>query len=740
MKLQNLKYKWFRPKPTSDEKLLKELVALNKDAHEAMDGFGIRFNEARAVQTMKAVRDTLTPYGLGNEMAQTVAAEVSHRIETMTATAAKQEETQQKQYSHSVSAKVLAQMSLAEDILGTEGDVYAAIVSPIELGMNSNLWVRGSDPEMVKDINGLLRAWNVTNTVNDAWLDMETYSAFYLTHVWAEGVPSPIHWSPKQVAVGPSNGLGAMDFTLLSNPTPSGAQDEQLLINFYKTFSNREWNDFKEQGGGQGIPLDKNFTWGHLLKWRHKKYPIPWVSKGATPVYTRQIIEEMRLALVMGVMSQLTVMTLEEPMSGELSRLKQIISANRAERVGFLIWRSGLKVDTYGPESIEQLLMPEAWWAATLDVFRRIGRPIRIVAGESPQRGASGSSDGEIDIRLAQNKAMAHRKFVADKVVLDLLRQWATVGGGNKSVIKALSRGEISVQLSPISLFLGEDLKNIWGPQWDRGMASIHTIHTAMGLDTEYESAMMEAEEKEGLDEIYIARQQFAQRVASPDGEVTRSTEPGKPEGEPQEERQPQEAKAAYDPKVEEQLLEAFDEISQPGDENKESKIMAFIALLTSLIGIHMKTAYAEGYQAGGGWKQIDDIQVRKALDWEYAYINNFEDDMLAAAAQGQPLTAFRRRVEQHATQAWKYAYMAGVWQAKIEDGWRYWQRVLQPWRSASGPCEICREDSKVWHPMTEPFWDHPDGVCSVQMVRFMQTSADGWQSISPQMIDVPIF
>ena len=725
MKLRDLKYKYFRPKQTSDERVLKDLVTINKDLHEELEGSRIRFDEDRAIRTMRSMRNTLTTYGMSNEAGQAVAGAAAHYMETVTAASVSQEQKQQQSYSQSVNSRVLAQMSLAEDILGTEGDVYSAIVSPIELGMNSNLWVRGSDPQMVKDINGLLRAWNVAETVNNAWLDMETYSAFYVSHAWKDGVPSPIHWSPKQVAIGPEQGMGPISFTLL--PTDKSAvKSEQVLINFYKTATGREWNDVPEKEM-QGIPLESNFTWGHLLKHRHKKYPIPWLSKGATPVYTRQVIEEMRLALIMGVMSQLTVMTIEEPMSGEISRLKEIISANRAERVGFLIWRAGLKVDTYGPEAIEQLLLPEAWWSATLDVFRRIGRPIRIVAGESPQRGASGGSDGEIDIRLAQNKAMAHRKFVADKIVLDLLRQW-----GNKPVLQSLAKGEISVQLSPISLFLGEDLQKIWGPMWDRGMASIHTVHTALGLDTEYESAMMEAEDDEGLNEVYIARQQFAQRVATPDGEVTNSSEPGKPEGEPQE------AKAAYDPTVRDQLLEAFDEVSTD-DGDSESKVMAFIALLTSLIGIHMKTAYAEGYQAAGGWKQVDNIGVSKALDWEYNYINNFENDMLSGIAQGQPLAAFRDRVELHATQSWKYGYMAGAWQAKIEEGWRHWQRVLQPWRSKSGPCAICREDSKVWHPMTEPFWDHPSGVCSVQLVRFMRTSTDGWQSISPEMIDVPV-
>lgn len=458
-------------------------------------------------------------------------------------------------------------------------------------------------------------------------------------------------------------------------------------------------------------------------------YPYPWLAKASTPVYTRQVIEEMRLALVQGMINQLWVMTIDNPAPKEVSRLKSVIATNRAERVGFLLWRSGLDVNVYHPESIEQLLLPDAWWSATLDIFRRIGRTVRIVSGESATRGGMGSIDAEIDVRIAQNKAMAHRDLVARKVVLDLVRQWGEETKNGKAV-QAVAEGKIDVHTSPIQLFLGEDLKNIWGPMWDRGMASARTIHASIGLDTDTETELLKAEQEQGYDEIYVARQQFAQRVATPGGDVTRSSEPGRPEGEF--------AKAAVDD-VERQLLTAYGEMeAEEDDGDKRQKALAFIVLLSTLMRAHIRNAYLVGYGEAGGDREALEANVARAIDWEMGYIEGYRDDLLKQIDGGKPLSSLRFRVTQHVQASYKRGYMDGVFQAKEEDGWTHWRRVLRPWASKSGPCPICIEDSKNWHPISEPFWDHPYGVCSMQVVRFMRSSA-GWVAEDRSNIEVPL-
>ena len=713
-----------------DEQLLNDLVSINKEAQE-FEGGAIRFDVGRAVRSMRDIRATLSGlYGISNEkIGEAVAAEFSFHMENIRATAQSEYDRQMKNFGRSVNPRILAAQRLAEDTQN-EGDVYAAVVAPIELGMDSRVWVSGTDEGAVDEINGLLSAWDVMSTITAAWQDMETYSAFYVLHRWKNGTPTPIHLSPKRVAVGPDTGFGPYSFRFLG---PGKLGDElQTQIEFAEAPQGKEWNEWMQGLVGSPLPMDQ-LSWIHFLKPKHKMYPYPWLAKAATPVYTRQIIEEMRLALVQGIINQLWVMTIENPLPSEVAKLKSVISANRAERVGFLLWRAGLKVDVYGPESIEQLLLPDSWWSATLDIFRRMGRTIRIISGESAQRSGQGSGDPEIDVRVAQNKAMAHRSVVANKIVKDMIRQWSNQQGTQSQAVKTmLDKGGLDVHMTPIQLFLGEELKNLWGPMWDRGMASVRTIHAALGLDTDTETGQMEHEKDQGFDEIYQARQQFAQRVATPSGAVTRSAEPGRPEG--------QTVTAAME-ETERRLQDSFNAIDNAEEpEERRKRVLAFIILLETLLRAHIRDAYSAGYKAAYGAQSPSSTGLDASIAWEQQYIDGFREDLLAAVDMDKlvgPSEGYR--VTQHVQASWRRGYMDGVFQAKREDGWMFWQRVLRPWASKTGPCEICTEDSKRWHPITEPFWDHPYGVCSAQVVRFMRTSTDGWQSLDRQMVQVPL-
>lgn len=705
-----------------DEQLLKELVAANKE--EEFEGGMAYFDRGRAARTARDIRATLSGmYDMtDNAIQQAAAVEFGFHMETIRATARSEAERQMSTFSRSVDSRILAAQKLAEDTQA-EGDVFAAVVSPIELGMDGRVWVTGSDSGAVKEINTFLSVWNVMDTITAAWQDMETYSAFYVIHRWKNGVPTPVHLSPKRVCVGPDTGFGPYAFSFLGD-------ELQSKIDFGEAATGKGWNEWMQGMVGKPINPD-TFSWVHFLKPKHKMYPYPWLAKAATPAYTRQIIEEMRLALVQGVINQLWVMTIDQPLPGEVSKLKAIISANRAERVGFLLWRSGLEVKSFSPESIENLLLPEAWWTATLDIFRRIGRTIRIISGEPAQRSGQGSGDAEVDVRIAQNKAMAHRSVVAKKIVLDLVRQWGEQGK-SESVQKLLESGRLEVHTTPIQLFLGEDLKNIWGPMWNNGMASVETIHSAIGLDTDVETERLKAEKEAGFDEVYQARQQFAQRVATPGGDVTKSSEPGRPEG--------QQTKASIQ-ETQDSILRSFDEIDATEDqEERRRKVLAFIMMLAAMLRAHMRGAYQDGYAAAYGNRTPSSSGIDDAFMWEQDYINGFSEDLLVEVDTGQLVgDSYRYRVIQHVQASWRHAYMSGVFQAKVEDGWGYWQRVLRPGASKSGPCSTCREDSKVWHRLSEPFWDHPHGVCSAQIVRFMRTSTEGWESLDRQPVAVPL-
>jgi hypothetical protein len=123
----------------------------------AEGGFAL-FNDARAVATAREVRAVLGGYGLQNEdVQQVVSLGAAAQIESLRATAAAEYEQQRSQYAgEAVDSAILAAQRLAEDCL-LEGDLFAAVVSPIELGMNTRVWVSGPDTSMIEDINN--RSW-----------------------------------------------------------------------------------------------------------------------------------------------------------------------------------------------------------------------------------------------------------------------------------------------------------------------------------------------------------------------------------------------------------------------------------------------------------------------------------------------------------------------------------------------------------------------------------------------------
>lgn len=725
------------------QKLIDELVDANHDLIETVKEYGIVFDRNVLVDEARQIRAMLSPVfgGADEDIQSFISAGAAFKTTAIKSQAATEYKRQSDAYKgHAIDGTVLAAQRIAEDILDLEGDVACAVTSPIEMSLTSNVWVQGKDKGLVKEVNALLPMWHTKDIIHAAWQDLETYSAFYVSMTWDGEYAMPIHWSPKRIAVGPFDWdeVGQRSFEYLPTDTrkrkkvPEG-DEAQTMIDFFEAVTGKEWNDWKWSQGGAQL-LQEFLVWDHFMKPKHKKYPYPQLAKAATPTYTRQIIEEMRLALVQGVIAQLWVMTLESPMPKEVARLKEVLAANRAERVGFLIWRKGLEVANFAPQSIQELLMPEMWWGATLDIFRRIGRSVRIISGETAKTGQAGSGDAEVDVRIAQQKAMGHRQVVAEKVVNGLVRQYG-VTSGNQALVRAVDRGQVQARMTPIQLFLGEDLSSIWSPMWTLGMASVRTIHAGLGLDTDVETELLKEEEEQGYNETYISRQQFAQRVATPDGDVTRSTEPGRPEGAKTNAKEGQrQVTKASEEDITERLTEGFDAIEEGEVEERRRKVTAFIALLTALIGIHMKGAYRQGYADAYGDKPINQDELQAALDWERDYVVKFEQDLMSAVDMGASVAGMRYRVKQHVQGGYKRAYMAGVFQAKKEDGWTGWRRVLRPWASKTGPCEVCIADSRTTHPITEPFWDHPYGVCGQQFVRFVRHALNLPDLESPAM------
>lgn len=118
------------------------------------------------------------------------------------------------------------------------------------------------------------------------------------------------------------------------------------------------------------------------------------------------------------------------------------------------------------------------------------------------------------------------------------------------------------------------------------------------------------------------------------------------------------------------------------------------------------------GYAAAGGqlWLHSDKTLLDQAVAVQIGYADKYDES-------GHPLDPLR--VAMYPREADYVAYMIGAQIAMEERGASHWRRVLHPEGSKSGPCAACIADAQVRHPVEEPFFDHPNGVCDIEYVMF---------------------
>jgi hypothetical protein len=158
-------------------------------------------------------------------------------------------------------------------------------------------------------------------------------------------------------------------------------------------------------------------------------------------------------------------------------------------------------------------------------------------------------------------------------------------------------------------------------------------------------------------------------------------------------------------------------------------RVRAFARSLVVTNRSNMASAYYAGYTDAGGAGELDREEIDSVVAWNNSYVQNLERDMAEALEEGGDLASFADRVMQYPAQGWKMAYMAGVFQAKGEQGYNGWQRVLGP-----DPCDWCAADAGRIHLLTEGFIDHPNGECSVMYVTFWRGGQAGVPMRIPEL------
>lgn len=622
---------------------------------------------------------------------------------------------------------ILAMMKLAEIFELLEGDVHEILVAPIDIGL-TKITVDSEDEGVEKEFIDLFDRLDMQEMVDHNWYGCQLYGQMYPVEMYDGKVPVSIaHLNPKSVLIGSMLGFGTRSMSLEVDEALREALVEQGEPAIYYDSWGKEWNEFAVDG--RNILLNPEaVTHLHVRKLPFNRYAIPPIARAYRKLSTRQLLEEMVRATMEGLKNQFWLFTKEHFRPGEATALKAELAGARGDRTGYFVW-PGLEVKVFIPGSIDQLLANEKLFALTQDVFRSLGMSMRPISGESP---TLARGDAEIDVRI-----------LMERVERDRARQLRWLEGFAKRYIakqnsKALKKSPPIIKFA-LNTFKVEDLiKNRLAPLLTFGLLSIKTALQDAGY--EYDLERGQKEEEYADSHLWAPKESFAQVAQPARGPATTTKSTSTPGRTPDAQNPRQLMKASiedYRLVVSESYKSVMD-----GEDDDEAKtaVAAFIAALLLANAMHIRDAYRRGYAEAGGIADVDVPRMTAAVLWNDEYAQKFEQDLLQAISEGKDLAAFERRANLYVPGGWRRGYMAGVFQAKREQGVTGWRRVLHPEASVSGPCELCVEDSKVIHAISEEFFDHPEGVCTAVFVVFYRGGASQFPfRLPPLPYPVPI-
>ena len=564
------------------------------------------------------------------------------------------------------------------------------------------------DEGAIKAAREYLESLNISDIIEQLWLARYTYGASYAFLIPdAQGaIESIVCPNTKHIAIAPQPGLGARRIAYA--PPQSVVQAIAGLAELPK-FVYRpiggQWNEVAVYDGPAAFEINSEGIASFAVpKLPNHIYSVPPLARAISAIDERRDTDYLRRATIKGFRSQLWLFRLENARKGEAAALRTALSSDA--KTGVIVWGSNLEVQQHTPKSLDDLMGNETRWASTMNVYRAMGLTPRVVAGESPtSRSASG--DSETDVALYMNR------LVYDRVPFErFLNRILRSKFGDKAP---------QVALADIELAVAARIKSVLAPLMHFGVPSPQTVFQMAGLDPIRE---MQQHEKDWpwRKEYMFPYTGFSQ--AGPTG-VTDSPSGGRPAGKTEtKDRAPKEKTQAstatdYSADVETHFEQAR-KSGNPAD------LRAFFLWLYAASSAYRRPSYVDGYRTAGGRAQPDEDEIDGVVLWDKPNMDNFERDAVARVEAGESIDGMRWRALLYAHMGYKMAYMAGVFQAKREQGYDAWQRILHPESSEAGPCEVCMADAASIHPIEEGFWDHPNGVCGLKLIRFFRRGIPG--------------
>jgi hypothetical protein len=619
----------------------------------------------------------------------------------------------------SIPSDILAMMRLSELFANTEGDVFQLIETPMDLSLRP-LDMDCPDKAIEKDLMGIYDSEfgiGIDELLSQIWLCSGIYGQAYPLEVWDED--DKIKWvtllSPKYVHVGWSD--GAAVFSLLPRSEEGWTEEvvkSQIPPMAYKSFAPAINEQIPRSAG---IQIDNSVCRPVREKsLRFQRYALPPMARAFRAISTRRILEEMIRSTMEGYRNQLWLFLLgdeEHPPSVEhLTGLRSTLESMASERTGSLTWwNAPLKVDVIAPATFDSMSGMDAWGALTQHIYRQLGVHLQVVSGEGAT-GSLGGSDLSMNVRVLLERTKFKRNQLIDwekHLRIAIARKHLQC---KDKQMEAVMNTRTEFARNPLEI--EGEVKEWLMPYYQAGVLSPQTFLDRGGFS--YDAELERKKDHKPNEELFAPPPTFSQQTVNPGAEEKTTSESPKgrtPDSENKKKVVDVDARFEGEPLFDELvniIYGSFDAML-----GGEATVEQFISGLAKNVESYVGKFGAMGYAETGGQFTVDPNWMQRCVD----FLNSFTGGLAEAIEASADPASLYWRIYLWPQQIRNLGYMYGVQWAMREYGARGWRRVLHPELSETGPCQICLNDSVIMHSIDEPFWDHPNGVCSMFTIAF---------------------
>ena len=610
-----------------------------------------------------------------------------------------------------IPGQIVAAYRLAQFYWNTEGDVASALELPIQMILRP-IDVRSSSPDVKKmleemyDVDGLnlfelARGIMISTLVFGIAHPYEVYEGTTL-----RGVPllPPMYTTVNSKMQGggllPTNGDSKWTQQLLESQLPE-------LI--YRSYTNQLEN---APSGALALPDGAvNSIRATDLSW--VKYPKPPMSGAFRALSTRIIYEEMRRAVYEGFRHQLWAFLVGDaehrPSPEIITKLRNDVTSMSGERTGSLVWWGGLRIEVHAPKT-DNIMASQEWWMLSLDIFRRLGLSMRGATGNTVPEEKGNQFDLDISIMLEKVE-----------FIRQLVMQWErgfriryAKKQGDDKLVEEMRKADVKFSLNAMEL--KTTIEDRLKPLFTIGALSTQSLLTQAGQNYAQERANKIEVKESGEQELWYPAPTYNQTtsIGGEPKKETATTNAGRPQDSVNKNKQ-MDMEASIADEVEEKKKKYIVLLLRLLD-REGSDPTSFVSKLKDANKRELKQFAMMGYKAAGG------MNDSLSPDYENVaanFVNSFADQFGADMKSGKRGNfTNEERTAMYADEGVKMAFLHGVQAAMNEKKATHWRRVLS-FEGGNVPCPLCVEDSRIIHPISEPFLIlHPNEMCSAENIK----------------------